>query len=67
MRRFALPLAALALAASSPAAEAATVIPYGGVGQHATVMNNIARAQQRNNAAINRVQSNSRAAQRRRY
>ena len=44
-----------------------TAARYVGVGQHATVMNNIYQAQQRNNAVINQVQGNIRANQQHPY
>lgn len=41
--------------------------PSVGVGQHATVMNNIYQAQQQNNAVIDQVRNNIRANQPRTY
>lgn len=64
---FALLVSAAGLGAAPTASQAANVAPYGGVGQHATVMNNIARARQRNNAAISHVQNSIRAARPRTY
>ena len=63
----AIALTAAGLVAASSATEAATVGPYGGVGQHQAVMNNIYHAQQRNNAAISHVQSNIRSHRSRTY
>lgn len=62
----AIALAALGLAAAAVPSQAAGV-PYSGVGQHQTVMGNIYRAQQRNNAAISHVQNNIRSTQHRAY
>lgn len=58
----ALLLSAAGLAAASATAQAAHAVPPP-VGQHATVMNNIYQAQQRNNAAISHVQNNIRSTQ----
>ena len=62
---FALLLSTATLVAASPSSEAAVV--YGGVGQHATVMGNIRRAQQRDNAAISHVQNNIRSTRHQNY
>ena len=64
---FALLLSAAGLAVAPTASEAANGVPAATVGQHATVMNNIYRSQQRNNAAISHVQSNIRSSQPRTY
>ena len=57
----ALLLSTAGLAATSGPSGAADAVPAGVVGQHATAMNNIYRAQQRNNAAISHVQNNIRS------
>ncbi len=67
--------AALAIALSAPALAAAAAAPsragaavaYSGVGQHQTVMNDIYRAQRRNNAAISHVQNDIRSSRTRAY
>ena len=56
-------LSSAALVAASIPSRAAYGSPYAGVGQHATVMNNIYQTQQRNNAAISHVQNNIRSSQ----
>lgn len=63
VRALALAATVLAAAASSPAEARNLVRTYGGVDQHNTVMNNIYRAQQQNNAAISHVQNNIRSTQ----
>ena len=60
-------LAAAVLVLASAPSQAAGGLPYAGVGQHTTVMNNIYHAQQRNNAAISHVQNNIRSSQPRTY
>jgi uncharacterized paraquat-inducible protein A len=58
----------MAGAATLSSAEARNAVrSYGGVGQHATVMNNIYQAQQQNNAAISHVQNNIRSTQPKAY
>ena len=55
--------AVLTAVALPSAVQARTVVRYGDYNHHATVMNNIARAQQRNDAAISHVQNNIRSTQ----
>lgn len=52
--------AAASLAAAGPS-RAAGAVPYTGVGQHAAVLNDIRRAERRNDAAIGHVQNNIRS------
>lgn len=63
VRALALATIVLAGAASSSAEARNLARTYAGVNQHNTVMNNIYRAQQQNNAAISHVQNNIRSTQ----
>ena len=57
----ALILSAAGFATATGPTEAARLVPYAGVGQHAAVMNNFARDRQRNDAVISHVQNNIRS------
>lgn len=59
-------IAGIALAVAAPLvaagpSRAAGALPLSGVGQHATVLNDIRQAQRRNNAAIGHVQNDIRS------